>query len=330
MKIQLYSPPSSEPVTLDELKLHLRLDSASFSTDIAETQSIAPGPQAITTGYTLIGSAVQVIGLNAIVQLLSGTNGATGTVDVKIQESDDGLTWNDWPGGSFNQITTANDNATYSMAYTGTKEYIRTVAQVLLAACNFGTSVITKLGITAEDDLLNDLITASRETVEDITRRALLTQTWDYYIDEFPTPDNIKLPFGNLQSVVVMEYYDCDHILWPMVNGITNDYVVELNGDQCGRIVLPYDYTWPGNTLWSTNPIHIQFICGWTSAALIPSKIKTAIKFQAENFYQHGGRSAELTELVQRLLSSARLWDNFNIVKIQSPNQASFQASVVG
>ena len=34
--------PTIEPITLNELKLHLRLDSGSFADSITSTQSIAP------------------------------------------------------------------------------------------------------------------------------------------------------------------------------------------------------------------------------------------------------------------------------------------------
>ncbi|HOD72239.1 MAG TPA: hypothetical protein PKO27_14500, partial [Deltaproteobacteria bacterium] len=186
--------PTIEPITLNELKLHLRLDSGSFADSITSTQSIAPGRHAITEGYALLGSAVDVLGKSAVVTLKAGTNGEDGTVDIKIQESDDSTTWTDWTGGAFTQVTEANDNATYEKAYTGTKQYIRAVGQVLLAACEFGVDILTESATLAEDDLLGDILTTAREHVEDITGRAILTQTWDAYLSEWPDGDHIILP----------------------------------------------------------------------------------------------------------------------------------------
>ncbi len=106
--------------------------------------------------------------------------------------------------------------------------------------------VIVNAATTAEDDLLSAIITASREHVEDITRRALLTQTWDYYLDEFPCSDFIRLPFGNLQSVTSVKYKDSDGTETTLTEN--TDYIVETNGEGCGRIVLPYGETWPSFT----------------------------------------------------------------------------------
>lgn len=316
MQVQLITPPAIEPITLADLKLHLRLDSGSFADNIDTTQSIAPGSKAISAGgaYTHVGAGVSVLGYTALVNLISGTNGATGTVDVKIQESDDNITYTDWSGGAFTQVTTANDEATYEKSYTGTRRYIRTVAKVLLAACDFGTTVIRLTGDAVEDDLLTALIQASREHVEDVTRRQFLTATWDYFIDGWPSSNYIKLPFGNLQSVTSVSWKDTGGTETTLT--VTDDYLVEMNKEACGRIVLPYAESWPSGTLHPSNPIKIRFVCGWTAAALIPSKIRAAVKMVCSDLYEHReqqivGQAYQENKTVQRLLASARLWDEF-------------------
>ena len=315
MNVQLVTPPVIEPITLAELKLHLRLDSGSFADEIDTTQSIAPGSKSIADNYTThVGAGVSVLGYTAIVNLISGTNGATGTVDCKIQESDDNITFTDWTGGAFAQVTTSNDNATYEKAYTGAKRYIRTVAKVLLAACEFGTTVIRLTGDAVEDDLLTALIQASREHVEDVTRRQLLTATWDYFLDDWPSTDYIKLPFGNLQSVTSVSWKDTAGTETTLA--LTTDYLVELNGEQCGRVVLPYAESWPSGTLYPSNPIKIRFVCGWLTAASIPSKIRAAVKMVCSDLYEHReqqivGQAYQENKTVARLLASARLWDEF-------------------
>jgi len=155
MKLILFSAPIVEPVSLTELKAHLRLDSLTFAESLGSTQSIAPGLQAVNELYALEGTGVNVFGYPAIVYFQAGTCGANGTVDVKIQESDDNSTYTDWMGGAFEQVTTETDNATYEKEYTGNKSYIRTVASVKTASCSFGTSIVTKAAVT--DAILRDL-----------------------------------------------------------------------------------------------------------------------------------------------------------------------------
>ena len=317
MKIELITPPSIEPVSLSEIKLHCRIDSGSFSDNIDESQSLKPDNYAVAADYTThVGTGISVIGYDAVVVLNSGTNGASGTVDVKIQESDDNVIYTDWTGGAFTQVTEANDEAVQEKAYTGTKSYIRTVAKVLVAACDFGVMIIRLSPTSVEDDLLNDIITASREHVEDITRRQLLTATWDYYLDAFPSGNSIKLPFGNLQSVTHVKYTDSDGTQTTMT--VTTEYLVETNGEGIGRVVLPYSLSWPSFTAYPSNPIVIRFVCGWTAAASVPVKIKQAMLLIAADMYSNregqvfamSGQYQE-NKAVQRLLASSRLWDEF-------------------
>lgn len=165
-----------------------------------------------------------------------------------------------------------------------------------------------------EYSLLDDIIETARGYVEDITHRALFTQTWDYYLDEFPSDNFYKLPFGNLQSVTHIKYTDSDSDETTMT--VTTDYIVETNSDQCGRIVLPYGETWPSFTAYSSNPIVTRFVCGWTTAAGIPFKIKTAIKMIAAKLYENRGEDIMGQTIAEdkfflNLLNSQRLWDEF-------------------
>jgi uncharacterized phiE125 gp8 family phage protein len=391
MKVSLYAAPTIEPITLAELKSHLRLDSETLAGNLATVQSILPGShgihelmtldvapggagwaagdtitggtsfqtcivvQVLTTktyyvrnrsgaftlgeilsngtatadqgaanptisgaGYYLIGTAVDVLGKTAIVNLNAGTVGSGGTVDAKIQESDDGTTWTDVTAGAFTQITAANDNAIQEKAYTGTKRYIRVVAKVLVAACEFGVDVIVNAATVADDDLLTALIQAAREHVEDVTGRRLLTQTWDYYLSGWPCGKSIRLPYGNLQDgagvAPIVSWKDDAGA--ETVLTVATDYLVETNGEEYGYITLPYGGTWPSGTLYPSNPIKVRFVCGWTAAASIPSKIRTAVKMVAAALYENRGeavigQTVIEDKTVDRLLASARLRGEF-------------------
>ena len=193
MKATLITPPTIEPITLSELLLHLRHDSIEMSDAIGTAQSIAPGAYDIGE-YT--GAAVDIFGKSAIVNLNAGAVGIGGKINCKLQDSDDNETFTDWTGGAFDQVTAATDERVHELQYTGSRPYIRPVVTVSGAACPLSAGVLTVDPSTVENDLLNDLISTAREYVEDATRRALLTQTWDYYLDEFPSGYYITVPLG--------------------------------------------------------------------------------------------------------------------------------------
>ena len=284
-KIIEYTPASIEPCSISDLKLQLHYDGGgTFDENLTLTQSLAYGSHAIVSAYTHLGVGVEVIGKEAEVLLHCGTNGATGTVDTKIQESDDNSVWNDWTGGAFTQVTTANDNADYKKQYTGSKRYIRTASKVLLAACEFGTSILTNSAVSAEDSLLTSILMASREHVENITNRKLMSSIHTYYLDEFPANhDYIELPYGNLQSIEFIKYKDSEGTETTLT--VDADYLVETNGPLYGRIVLPYGVSWPSAELYPSNPISIRFTSGWTAAANVPYGIKAAILMICTDLY---------------------------------------------
>ena len=314
--LKIYTEPAIEPVSLQDIKQHLNQDSGSVADNLTITQSIAPGSHAIADNYTThVGASASVLGISSIVILDAGTNGAGGTVDVKIQESDDNSTWTDWSSGAFTQITTANDNVIYEKEYTGTKQYIRVVAKVLVAACEFGVQIIKYSSDTSEDALLSILITAARKDVEKITHRQLITATWDKWLDKFPDTNYIKIPKGKLQSITSISYTDSGGTLTTMT--VTTDYLVDTNSDP-GRIVLPYGVSWPSPVLYPMNPIAIRFVCGYgTTAASVEEGIRTAIKMMVEDMYAlraaqnvlQGYGSITENKTVMNLLIPYILWE---------------------
>jgi uncharacterized phiE125 gp8 family phage protein len=318
MQLKLYLPPAIEPVSLQDMKDHLRLDSGAFVDNFSPSQSIVSGSHATTTGYGLKGTGVSILGYQAVVVLDSGTNQATGTHDCKIQESDDDVDahYTDWTGGAFTQVTTANDNAIQKIAYTGAKQYIRVVSKVLLAACEFGVQISKYASDATEDTLLTALITAARQQAEAIMRRALITQTWDAFLDEFPDKEFIGIPFGQLQGITASSFTYTDSGGIATIMAATTDFLLDISSDP-GRIVLPYGVSWPSFTAYPVNPITFRFTCGYgVTAANVPRGIVTAIKMIVEDLYnrrsatdtQQAGNVTE-NKAVMALLWPYRLWE---------------------
>lgn len=241
-------------------------------------------------GFMALGTPIDVLGHTTVVYLTPVNNGSGATVDAKIQESDT-LTgpYTDWATGAFTQVTEANDTTIQEIAYTGAKKYIRTVAKVLVAACEFGTSIMVWEPNVSDDDELNELITNGRLAVENDTSKKIMSQVWDYCPKRWPCGDKIKLPWGNLTSVTSVKWKDTDGTETTLVEN--TDYVVIQNGNQCGFVGLPYQGSWPSGTLYPHNPITIRFACGWATQAEVPVTFKQAVKrFCADNYTDKGDK----------------------------------------
>lgn len=134
-----------------------------------------------------------------------------------------------------------------------------------------------------EDILIAGLITAARKIVEQYTRRALITQTFRLYLDEFPDSDLIELPYPPLISVSSVTYTDPDGVsrtLSPLL------YQVD-NRSTPGRILLSSDGAWP-STDDNVNAVTIEYLAGYgATGAAVPSPIRLAITHLVSHWFEN-------------------------------------------
>jgi len=109
-----------------------------------------------------------------------------------------------------------------------------------------------------DDGYIQALIMSAIGQVENITRRRLLTQTWTAYANEWPD-NGFIMPFGNLQSVTSLKYKNSSGDESTVDSA---DYIVDTDSDP-GRVILGYNKSWPTATLYPSNPIYIEFVCGY-------------------------------------------------------------------
>lgn len=132
-----------------------------------------------------------------------------------------------------------------------------------------------------ENDLLDGLIVAARKYFEEATRRALITQTWRYTLDDWPAGRIIKLPRPPLQSVTSIDYLDEDgnSTTWA-----TSNYIVDTDG---GRISLAANKDWPTADLYPVGAIRITFVAGYTSASAVPKQMRHCLKLLIGHWYEN-------------------------------------------
>jgi len=162
----------------------------------------------------------------------------------------------------------------------------------------------THLRITAsdEDTRLNNLIKAVRMQAEELTGRRLITQTWKAFYAGWPD-EYFIIPFPTLQSVTHIKYYDTDGSATTWSAG---NYIVDTDAEP-GRVVLGYSKSWPSVTLYPSNPIEIQFVCGYGAAASnVPEELRQAMLIGIERLYDkpHESYDKLLKDVFESILTN--------------------------
>lgn len=147
-----------------------------------------------------------------------------------------------------------------------------------------------------EDDLLRWLIAGAREHVEQtVLNRALITQTWNLYLDCFPAGRELRLPLPPLQSVAGI-YYTPEG--GQETEFAAANYAVDAISEP-GRVVLQRDAMWPGDELAVVNGVRVEFVAGYgDTAADVPQPIRQALLMLIGDLYEN----REETIVVQGLL----------------------------
>lgn len=133
-----------------------------------------------------------------------------------------------------------------------------------------------------EDTQINSYILAAREYVEGFQNRALVTQTWDLWLDGWPCIDRFSMPLPPLQSVTTIKYYDTDNAEATLA---TTEYFVDDKSEP-GRIVLAYGKSWPSTNLRPANGVAVRFVAGYGLAAAVPQKVKQAMLLLVTLMYE--------------------------------------------
>lgn len=140
-----------------------------------------------------------------------------------------------------------------------------------------------RVDTTDDDTLIDAFVKAARQYVEEDMGRALITQTWDYTLDKFPSDGSaIQLPRPPLVSVTSITYVDSNGATQTVTS---TDYIVNA-GKRNGEITLAYGKSWPA-TREQANAVTIRFVAGYGAASAVPESIRTAIRLTVGDLYSN-------------------------------------------
>jgi len=141
------------------------------------------------------------------------------------------------------------------------------------------------LRVTTSDDdtIIGGLVQAATDRLDawyGILGRALVTQTWRVDFSEFDYADHYHLPFGPVQSVTSVAYWDVDN-----VDTVFSSSNYTLHHEDQGYFIrLSNSASWP-SLYERVDAVRITFVAGYGAAAAVPEPIKIAIKFMVAQWY---------------------------------------------
>lgn len=141
------------------------------------------------------------------------------------------------------------------------------------------------LSLSADDEneLISMLIVVARATIERMTGRLLITQSWRLGFDMVPADGLLVLPIAPIQTVSAVIIHDGlgGSTVWP-----GSSYTLDLVGEPA-RLLFNDTPPIPGRRLAG---VEIDVIAGYgATAASVPAELVQAVKLTAAHWYARRG-----------------------------------------
>jgi uncharacterized phiE125 gp8 family phage protein len=159
---------------------------------------------------------------------------------------------------------------------------------------------------TADDALIEALISAAREECEHLLERSLARQSLQLLLDEWP--EEIRVPRPPLYSVTDIQYVGADGALAALA---ATDYAIDL-GQEPSWILPALDTEWPA-LAEVANAVVVSYVAGYDPAEC-PPLIKQWIKLRVGTLYAYREADAERSPVPSEFAN--RLIDRYRIVSV--------------
>lgn len=140
---------------------------------------------------------------------------------------------------------------------------------------------------TAEEDfLLETWLVAARRHVEAYTGAALLAQTWEARLDEFPAESSIELPRNPVSSIASIQYVDTAGATQTFAG---SNFDLVAPADPLGgawSVALGYGKSWPA-ARGHVGDVRISFVAGYADRKDVPQELLAAMLLIAADLFEN-------------------------------------------
>lgn len=286
MALSLVSAPATEPLTIAEVKAHLRMPDSDGE----------PAPTGITAALAAAGAGNVENGAHRYLATFVTADGETdaGTISAAVTVVD--KTTNGKVALSAIPLggSAVTDRYLYRTIAGGTT-YLKLAAVGNNTATTYTDNIAdASLGVqapttnTTADPELVAWITAARQYCETFTHRAFITQTWDLQLDGFPWGFDapIAIPKPPCASVTSITYVDTDGVTQTWSSALYTLDNPQGPWARVGKIVPAYFQIYP---VTRNVPIAatVRFVAGYGAASAVPAPIKSAMKLLIGNWWMN-------------------------------------------
>jgi uncharacterized phiE125 gp8 family phage protein len=157
-----------------------------------------------------------------------------------------------------------------------------------------------RVDVATDDALITSLLKSARQKVEELSRRALITQTWEQVENRWPANMILKIyrpPLQSVTSVTLYDYYNAASA-W-------TDYQVDANSEP-GHVIFR---SVPGISLLDTGGIVVQFKAGYgDTAADVPERFKELILALTGYWYENRQVADVPQDLARAIVGERAVW----------------------
>lgn len=172
---------------------------------------------------------------------------------------------------------------------------------------------------SAEDTLIEALISAATEDAEHVMQRAILPQQWLLTLDNFyaGTPaaaadvcNTIALQRPTVTTVNSVKYIDATTGTLTTLDSA--EYQVDLSSPLQARLAPAYGKAWP-DTRAQLGAVQVLFTAGWLTEAAVPPNIKAWVLLRVGALYQQRegwtqGKAIERNQFLDYMLDRWRVF----------------------